>query len=99
MSVGRLPGRIEPMPSRWTELSVDCRDPRLVGEFWCAVLGYQITDDSQGVIQIGPGPLVRDEIRAGPIPPMIVFSPVPESKTVKNRLHIDVNPVGVPQEE
>jgi hypothetical protein len=29
---------------------------------------------------------------AGPTAPTIVFVQVPESKTIKNRLHIDVNP-------
>jgi hypothetical protein len=28
---------------------------------------------------------------------MIVFAPVPEAKTVKNRVHLDVNPSGVDQ--
>ncbi len=31
--------------------------------------------------------------------PKIVFVPVPEPKTVKNRLHIDLSPVGVTQAE
>lgn len=29
----------------------------------------------------------------------LVFVPVPEAKTVKNRVHIDVNPVGCDQEK
>ena len=29
--------------------------------------------------------------------PSLVFVPVPEAKTIKNRLHIDVNPVGCDQ--
>ena len=31
--------------------------------------------------------------------PTIVFGPVPEPKTVKNRLHIDVNPVDCTRDE
>ncbi|HSS09235.1 MAG TPA: VOC family protein, partial [Acidimicrobiales bacterium] len=30
--------------------------------------------------------------------PTLVFVPVPDAKTVKNRLHIDLNPVGADQE-
>ncbi len=28
----------------------------------------------------------------GPVPPKLTFAHVPEGKTVKNRLHLDVNP-------
>ena len=31
--------------------------------------------------------------------PLLVFVPVPEPKTVKNRLHIDVNPSGCEQQD
>ena len=33
------------------------------------------------------------------VPPTLLFAPVPEEKTVKNRLHIDVNPMDATQEE
>jgi hypothetical protein len=36
---------------------------------------------------------------AGPTAPTIVFVQVPESKTIKNRLHIDVNPTDRDQDE
>jgi hypothetical protein len=32
-------------------------------------------------------------------PPLLVFVPVPEAKTVKNRVHLDVNPSGCDQAE
>ena len=73
------------MGARFTELVIDCRDPQRVAEFWGAVLGYDIIDRGpQGEIEIGPTPR-----GAGPT---LVFVPVPEDKTVKNRVHIDVNP-------
>jgi hypothetical protein len=82
-----------------TEISVDCRDPKLLAEFWRQVLGYEVTDDSEGLVEIAPR--ITDVQAHGrrPAAPTILFAPVPEQKTVKNRLHIDVNPLGVTQEE
>jgi hypothetical protein len=69
---------------RVTELLIDCRDPRALAAWWCDVLGYRIEDEDEddGAIAIlgGPG--------SGPV---LVFQPVPEEKTVKNRLHLDLN--------
>lgn len=70
------------MSSRFTELAVDCRDPQAVAEFWCAVLDWRVVDTEPGLVEI-----------AGDEPgPTIVFVEVPEPKSVKNRIHIDVNP-------
>ena len=78
------------MASRFTELVVDCADPRRLAEFWGAVLGWQPTGRYQEAIEIAGPP------GSGP---SLVFIPVPEAKAVKNRLHIDVNPVGCDQDE
>jgi len=76
------------MASRFTELIVDSADPQRLAAFWAAVLGWQVTvSDDEGVEIAGPP-------GSGP---SLVFVPVPEAKTIKNRLHIDVNPVGCDQ--
>src|SRR5437870_3715190 len=82
-----------PMASRFTELVVDGRDTRGLAEFWCDVLGYRIIDEDKDVIEIGTAELTAEEVVSGPVPPTIVFVPVPEDKAVKNRLHIDVSPI------
>jgi Glyoxalase-like domain len=75
--------------SKFTELCVDCRDPQGLAAFWSQVLGYETkTEDDDAFIE-GPA-------GSGPI---ILFAKVPEGKVVKNRLHIDVNPVDRDQEE
>ncbi len=38
-------------------------------------------------------------MRAGVTAPTVIFIPVPEPKTVKNRLHIDVSPIDRGQDE
>ena len=36
------------MAARLTEIAIDCQDHVLVGDFWAAVLGYEVTDRSDG---------------------------------------------------
>lgn len=98
------------MTSRFTELVIDAHDMRKLAEFWCAVLDYKILYDEPEILEIGPkdfdaapGPALveqwKSRARAKPPTPTIVFEPVPEGKAVKNRVHIDVSPLGDHQEE
>lgn len=87
------------MASRFTELIIDGHDLRRLAEFWCGVLGYQITDEEEDVIEIGAREPTAEAIRAAPVPPTLVFVRVPESKTGKNRIHIDVSPIDCTQED
>ena len=81
------------MGARFTELVIDCKDPGRVAEFWAAVLGYDVVDRGpNGEIEIGHG--TKGD---GSAAPTLVFVPVPEGKTVKNRIHIDVNPTETDQ--
>jgi hypothetical protein len=76
--------------SKFTELCTDCSDPLRLAEFWAEVLDYKITDaEGDEVALQGPE-------GSGP---QILFVKVPEAKTLKNRLHIDVNPVDREQDE
>ena len=80
------------MASKFTELTVDCKDPRPLADFWCAVLGYRIVDEDSDGVEIAAWDTQATRSQAGPLPPTLLFIRVPEGKTVKNRLHIDVNP-------
>jgi hypothetical protein len=86
--------------SRFTELIVDAADPERLAHFWMAVLDWQPTGRYQGppgspvVVEIGDP--AREPGMAGPT---ITFVPVSDEKRGKNRLHIDVNPVGCDQDE
>jgi len=71
---------------RFTELVIDCHDHDLLGRFWQEVLGYDVTERSDGpenyyVELTGP-------TGAGP---RVLVLRTPDRKTSKNRLHIDVN--------
>ena len=80
------------MTSRFTELAIDCADPSELARFWCAVLDYEVRDEEEGLVTIGSPPRSDGADRTGPVPPVLTFARVPEHKTVKNRLHLDVSP-------
>ncbi|MDT3727266.1 VOC family protein [Streptomyces sp. DSM 41972] len=81
------------MASRFTELVVDCHDPERLAAFWCAVLDFQVIDRTADKVEIGSWEPTVEDVRARQMPPTVVFIRVPEHKTVKNRLHLDVSPV------
>jgi hypothetical protein len=87
------------MTSKFTELAIDCSDPHGLARFWCAVLGYEVQDDSDGVVTIGSPAVPEGKLRPGPVPPTLTFAQVPEGKTIKNRLHLDVNPTDTDQDD
>ena len=75
------------MAARLTEIAIDCQDHVLVGDFWAAVLGYQVTDRSDG-------PAEWYQKLTGPVgsgPTVLVIRAPDGPKTTKNRLHLDLN--------
>jgi catechol 2,3-dioxygenase-like lactoylglutathione lyase family enzyme len=84
------------MGSRLTEIVVDCRDPVAQAAFWAAVLGYHVVRSAHGQVEIAAWPQepadLPEQVRQAPVVPALVFVTVPEGKTVKNRLHLDVRP-------
>ena len=87
------------MASKFTELAIDCADPSRLARFWCSVLGYEVQDEADGIVTIGPPLVLGGENQLGPVPPTLTFARVPEGKTVKNRRHIDLNPTDREQDE
>ncbi len=65
---------------RIDEIVVDCRDPMVLGSFWAAVLGVAPTVREPAWVT------VRDPEQGL----VLAFQAVPEAKTGKNRLHVDV---------
>jgi catechol 2,3-dioxygenase-like lactoylglutathione lyase family enzyme len=91
------------MFSMTTEIQVtfDCGDPAMLAGFWCDVLGYVIQApppgfDSweQALEAFGVPPERRNDASAAVDPegvrPRLFFQRVPEGKTAKNRVHLDV---------
>ena len=76
------------MATHWT-LGCDAADPHRIAAFWAKALGYVAEpgyDDRDGASIIDPD-------GKGPA---IGFLRVPEGKTAKNRMHIDIRVAGEP---
>ena len=74
------------MTTRVLAAVFDCRDPIRIAEFWATALSYVVDDhDDEGVAELG----ISDPSGDGP---MIYFMAVPEPKTIKNRVHLDLEP-------
>jgi hypothetical protein len=69
-------------------LAVDAADPSRLADFWAGVLGWQVLDEGDGESGIEPAGYSYPD----PVTVPLVFVPVPEPKTVKNRVHLDVAP-------
>ena len=65
------------MTSKFTELAIDCADPKGLARFWCSVLAYEVQDEDDGIVTIG-WPLVPEgKHHLGPVPPTLTFSTSP----------------------
>jgi hypothetical protein len=89
------------MTAREVQVTFDCADPAALAAFWAEALGYQLEspppgfdtwDDALDAWGVPAGErnsksAVVDPAGSGP---RLFFQQVPEGKTVKNRLHLDV---------
>ncbi|MEC4018644.1 VOC family protein [Streptomyces sp. H27-D2] len=65
------------------QIAVDAHDLPAQARFWCRALDWRILFEDPEEVVIGADPLAY---------PGLVFVPVAEGKTVKNRLHLDFSP-------
>ncbi len=70
-------------------LCIDSTDPAKIASFWEEALGWRRTFDEDDEIVLEP-PAGSPE---DGIAPDLLFLRVPEAKTGKNRLHIDLRPI------
>jgi catechol-2,3-dioxygenase len=64
-----------------TSVTVDCADPEGLARFWAALLGLRVRPREGRYVAL---------TRPGTGTPELVFQPVPEPKTGKVRLHLDI---------
>jgi len=83
------------------QITVDCIDADRMTEFWSTALGYIVEPPPEGSaswedflrengIPIPPAGSIGAIIDPDGVGPRILFLRVPEPKTVKNRLHLDI---------
>ncbi|MFD7626799.1 VOC family protein [Streptomyces sp. NPDC059851] len=74
-------------------ITFDCTgDPYDLGLFWSRVLGRPLADDDKPG---DPEAIIKDPAGG----PTMLFVRVPEGKTAKNRIHLDLQPAGRTRDE
>ena len=71
------------MSLEWEQTIVDATDPVELGSWWAKALEWVVVNDAPDEYEIRPS---RDRL------PGLLFVPVRESKSCKNRLHLDFRP-------
>ena len=69
-------------------LTIDCKNPRALAEFWAKVLGWEVTHENVNESYLER--TVNGEI--SPDYPDILFLRTNDEKVIKNRLHLDLRP-------
>jgi hypothetical protein len=76
------------MALRWQAICIDTTDPAPLARWWAELLGWRLTfEDDDEVVLEPPAGSPEDGVS-----PDVLFLRVPEPKTVKDRLHIDLRP-------
>lgn len=84
MSAGAV--SVTRVASSLRNITVDCTDALKLASFWAQVLGWNVYHDDD------PEVLVAPEFPPSREGPTMLFIPVPEPRTAKNRVHVDVTP-------
>lgn len=81
------------------QITFDCADPRALSEFWCDALGYvhpppppgfDSWDDAVAMLPEEDRNSASAAVDPDGTGPRLFFQRVPEDKTAKNRVHLDV---------
>ncbi|OZM72772.1 hypothetical protein CFN78_14250 [Amycolatopsis antarctica] len=74
------------MATRVLAIAIDCLDAERLAGFWCAALGAEVRERWRDACEV-------EYVEVGaPAGPTLLFQPVPEAKSSKNRLHLDLAP-------
>ena len=75
------------MSVRIKAITFDCTDPYLLAKFWSQVTGYQEDPEDRNYPDDRAGLLLAPDGSAS-----LLFVRVPDTKQVKNRVHLDLAP-------
>ena len=87
------------MSVKTVQVTFDCADPRALSLFWCDVLGYELPPPPPGFESWDAFSASLPEeqrnsasacVDPAGVGPRLFFQRVPEGKTAKNRVHLDV---------
>jgi predicted enzyme related to lactoylglutathione lyase len=86
------------MVARIRHITVDCKDAYALAQFWSALTGWPIEEENEpGDTQCLIAPMLPEPLDAGM--PGMLFIQVPEPKTAKNRIHVDMVPTDRSRDE
>jgi predicted enzyme related to lactoylglutathione lyase len=86
------------MVARIRHITVDCKDAYALAQFWSALTGWPIEEENEpGDTQCLIAPMLPEPLQAGM--PGMLFIQVPEPKTAKNRIHLDMVPTDRSRDE
>ena len=71
------------MTLEWEQTIIDAAEPARLGRWWQEALGWVTVNDDPEEFEIRPAP---ERL------PGLLFVPVPDAKSIKNRLHLDFRP-------
>ncbi|MEO7061470.1 MAG: VOC family protein [Lapillicoccus sp.] len=79
------------MPTTINHVTFDCHDTYAQARFWCALFEVEMDPedhpgDPESIVHLTGGPA-------------LLFVQVPDAKTVKNRVHLDLSPATTRDEE
>jgi hypothetical protein len=74
------------MPTRLVHLVIDAAEPARLARFWAAALGWMVAVEEPDEVDVWPRGYDYPDPAALPL----VFVPVPEATTGKNRVHLDL---------
>jgi hypothetical protein len=74
------------MPTRLVHVVVDAAEPARLARFWAAALRWEVAAEEPDEVDVWPPGFGYPDPSALPL----VFVPVPEPKTGKNRVHLDL---------
>jgi Glyoxalase-like domain len=78
--------KISGMATRLVQIAMNARDDSALGQFWAGALGWSVSSEEPGVTNLEPEGFTYPD----PVAVCIDIIAVPEPKTVKNRVHIDL---------
>ena len=78
--------RVGRMTLRLVQIAMNTQDDSAVGRFWAEALGWGVSSEEPGVTNVEPVGFAYPD----PAAVCIDIIAVPEPKTVKNRVHVDL---------
>jgi hypothetical protein len=95
-----MAGTVRPVAVRF-QITIDCRDADAMSSFWSTALGYEVEPPPAGYLSwedflrsndvpLPPAGSISAIVDPDGTGPRVLFLRVPEPKSIKNRVHLDI---------